>query len=81
MTLPARPELLDLLARQGELLLRQRHAVRLDAVMARGVADQRAPAAADVEEAIARLQPQLPADHVELVALGACRDRRVQSVK
>ena len=45
--------------------------VRLDAVMLRGMADQRAPAAADVEQAIAGLQPQLAADHVELVALRA----------
>ena len=49
----------------------KRHAGRLDAVMLRGMADERAPAAADVEEAIARLQPQLAADHVELVVLRA----------
>ena len=60
-----------LLARQRRLFLGQRHAGRLDAVMLRGMADQRAPAAADVEEAIARLQPQLAADHVELVRLRA----------
>ncbi len=35
------------------------------------VADESAPAAADIEEAIAGLQPQLAADHVELVELRA----------
>src|SRR5205823_3274436 len=55
-----------LLLRKIVLRLRQRHAMRGDAVMLRGVADEPAPAAADIEEALARLQPQLAADHVEL---------------
>ena len=43
--------------------------MRAHAVIPRGVTDERAPAAADVEKALARLQPQLAADHVELVVL------------
>ncbi len=62
-------EALDLLLGEGELLLRQRDAVRGDAVVLRRVADEAAPAAADVEEALAGLQAQLAADHFELVAL------------
>ena len=62
-------EALDLLPGEGELLLRQRDAVRGDAVVLRRVADEPAPAAADVEEALARLQAQLAADHLQLVAL------------
>src|SRR5450432_1907240 len=57
----------DLFLRIGELLLRKRHADGVDAVMPGGVTDERPPAAADVEQAIARLQAQLAADHVELV--------------
>jgi hypothetical protein len=34
-----------------------------------GVTDERAPAAADVEQGFSRLEPQLAADHVELVSL------------
>ena len=48
---------------------RQRDAVRGDAVILRRVADEPAPAAADVEKALARLQPQLAADHLQLVGL------------
>ena len=55
--------------REGELFFGQRHAVRLHAEMLRGMDDQRAPAAADVEKFFALLQPQLAADHVELGAL------------
>ena len=33
------------------------------------MADQRAPAAADIEQPVTRREPQLAADHVELVAL------------
>src|SRR6476620_5159104 len=38
--------------------------------MLRRVANERAPARSDVEEPITRLQAELPAYHVELVALG-----------
>ena len=34
--------------------------------------DEAAPARADVEQAVAGLQAQLAADHLELVALGGC---------
>src|SRR5262249_33130655 len=37
--------------------------------MHRDMADERAPSTADIEESFARLEPQLAADHVELVAL------------
>jgi hypothetical protein len=39
------------------------------AVVLGGVEEEQAPAAADVEQAHARLQPQLPADHLQLVPL------------
>ena len=68
--LPAEAEPRHLGLGIGQLLLRQRHAVRLDAVVLGRMAEQRAPAAADVEEALAGLQAQLAADHVELVVLG-----------
>ena len=38
-------------------------------MMARRVADQRAPAAPDVEQALAGAAPELAADHFELVVL------------
>jgi hypothetical protein len=63
------PEPPDLLAREIELSLRERDAVSLDPVMERRVADEAAPAAADVEKALAGLQAQLAADHVELGGL------------
>ena len=59
----------DLFLRIGELLLGKRHADRVNAKMFGGVTDERAPAAADVEQAISRLQAQLAADHGELVVL------------
>ena len=43
----------------------------LDPVGTGGVGDQRAPAAAHVEEALAGPQPELPADELELCALRA----------
>ncbi len=67
LVLQAEP--LNLRLGEIELLLRQRHAVRLHAVVLRSVADQRAPAAANVEEALALREPQLAADHLQLVAL------------
>ena len=69
--LPLQSEPLHLGERVVVLLLRERHPVRVDAVARGGVAKQPAPAAADVEEAIARLEAQLAADHVELVGLRA----------
>ena len=51
--------------------------MRANAVVLGGVKEERAPAAADVEKGIVRLQPQLAADHVELVALRS-RDVVVQ---
>ena len=59
----------DLFARQRRLLHREGHAHRLNAIMLRRMADQRAPAAADVEMPGARLEAQFAADHVELVEL------------
>ncbi len=59
-------EALHLLDRVGVLLLGQRHAMGLDAVMPGRVADQPAPAAADVQHPLAGLQAQLAADDVEL---------------
>src|SRR5690606_5814433 len=51
------------------LRLRQGHAVGANAIVLRRMAQERAPAAADVEEGLARTQPQLAADQVELVPL------------
>src|SRR5581483_5194415 len=65
-----KPEPRDFLHGIGILILRQGHAVRAHAVMLSRVADERTPAAADVEERLAGFQPQLAADHVELIALG-----------
>ena len=52
------------------LLFRQRNAVRAYAEVLGRMAQQRAPAAADVEEPLARLKAEFAADHIELVALG-----------
>ena len=52
------------------LILRQRDAECVDAVALRGAKDQRTPAAADVEELLARVQHQLAADVIELLHLG-----------
>ena len=61
--------LLGALPRADGLRLRERHARRAHAVLARRVHDEAAPAAADVEQPLARLQLQLAADEVELRAL------------
>ena len=60
------PRRADALRRQPELVFRERDAGRIDAVLLGGPHDERAPAAADVEEALARREPQLGADVVEL---------------
>ena len=65
------PEALDLGLGVGGLLFGKRYAIGDGAVMLRGVADQRAPAAADIEEPLARLEPELAADHLQLVGLHA----------
>ena len=63
------PQAGDLGLRIVVLRLRQGDAVRGHAVALRGVAQQRAPAAADVEQRFARPQPQLAAYQLELVPL------------
>ena len=64
-----RPRRLIFSCRVGDLLLRQCDGICLHAVVLGGVAGQRAPAAADVEQRLAGLQPQLAADHFQLVLL------------
>src|SRR5579863_7825646 len=63
----------DLFPRIGELLFRESHPVGANAVIFGSVTDQRAPAAADVEQSLVRLEPQFAADHVELVGLRGCK--------
>ena len=53
----------------GGLLGGQRDADRLDAVLARGVPDHAAPAAADVQQPHSGPQPELARDQVELIDL------------
>ena len=57
-------------ARVRRLVLRQRDADRLDAVMPRRVHHHAAPPTPDVEESHARPQPELAADEVVLRGLG-----------
>ena len=59
----------DLARHVLELVARQRDAGRVDAVALGGPEQQPAPTAADVEETLARRQPELPADMVELLRL------------
>ena len=47
-----------------------RHPDAVDLVPERSPAQKRAPAAADVEEAVSRLKSELAADMVEFLALG-----------
>ena len=63
-------------ARQRGLRLGERDPGHVHAVLARGVQRERAPAAADVEHALAGLQRELRADEVELGALGLLERRR-----
>ena len=65
----AQPQTLDSGLRMIVLRLGQGDAVGKDAVALRRMAQERAPAAADVEEGLAGAQPQLAADEVELVPL------------
>ena len=62
----------DFAAREMELLLRQRNAVRLDTEVLGGMTNERSPTTTDVEKAITRLEAKLAAYHVELVMLGVC---------
>ena len=64
---PAQP--LDPRARRRELVGAHGDAEGPRAVADRGVLDQRAPPAADVEEAVPGGEPELPADQVELLPL------------
>lgn len=59
----------DALAGELSLGLRQRDAMAYDAVVFRGMDEHGSPAAADVEQLFARLQPELAADMIELVFL------------
>src|SRR2546423_11630222 len=67
--------LLDSLAREHCLILAECDARSIDSVVLRCVHDQCAPSAPDVEETLARLEPQLPADQIELGLL-----RRVERI-
>ena len=51
------------------LILRERDAGRVDAVVLCGPEDQSAPTASDIEEFFARLQAELAADEIELLRL------------
>src|SRR5262245_13644005 len=59
----------DALARERRLLLAQRDAERANAVRPRGVNHERAPAASDVEQVVARRQGELSANDIELPLL------------
>ncbi len=60
----------DAFRRQVELVLRQRDADAARAELLRRTDHQRAPAAADVEQGLSGLQPDLGQDVVDLLALG-----------
>ena len=64
------------LAGQRRLRLAQRDPGDVHAVLARGVDRERAPAAADVEHPLARLQAELRADELELGPLRLLERRR-----
>ena len=65
----AEPGVAHALAGDLGLRLGQRDADAAHAVVLGGVQEQRPPAAADVEQALARLEPQLAADDLELALL------------
>ena len=60
---------MNAVSREFELALAERNAVRLDTVLPCGPANERAPAAADIQQPLACRKPQLAADVVQLVAL------------
>jgi hypothetical protein len=70
------PGLAHALARELRLRLGQRDAGDLDAMALGRVDRERAPAAADVEEPLARLEPELLADQLTLVVLRLLEGRR-----
>src|SRR6185312_5734657 len=59
----------DSFLRQLKLMLAQRDPRRLRSIVLGGVHNQSAPSAADIEQALARLQPELAANVVELLLL------------
>jgi hypothetical protein len=67
----AEPRRGDALTRQLRLRLAQRDAEREHSIPLRGVDDETAPSTADVEESLARREPKLPTDQVELRFLRA----------
>ena len=66
---PGQAQLRDLGADVVVLILRERNAGRVDAVVLSGPEDQPAPTASDIEEFIAGLQAELAADEIELLRL------------
>src|SRR5207237_215502 len=66
---PFQPGVPDPLAGPFTLLAAQRDANRLDAVALGGELHEPAPTAADVQQALARSQPQLAADQVQFLLL------------
>src|SRR4029079_13435064 len=60
----------DTLSRQRCLVLAESDARRIDTVVLRGVHDEATPAAADVQKPLARLEPQLATDQIQLRFLG-----------
>ena len=69
LDLPLKSHRSDPLARIRELLIAQRNADPLDAVARSRPAQQTTPAAANVQQPLARLEPQLAADMLELLLL------------
>jgi hypothetical protein len=76
LDLAVEPRVLRLLPRQLRLRRRERDAEHPRAVLLRGVARERAPAGADVEDVVTRLQRQLATHHVELLELRLLQRRR-----
>jgi hypothetical protein len=61
------------LARQRQLFALNGDAENVHAIVLRGMARQSPPSATDVQQALARLEFKLAADHVELVTRTTCR--------
>src|SRR5678815_4515171 len=66
VTTPEQPRLGDALGGERLLLLAERDAHRLDPVMPRGMHDERAPTAADVQESLALAKTQFATNQIEL---------------
>ena len=60
---------LDAVGIEVDLLLRERHAAGLGAILARRAGHEGAPAAADVEEGLVLLQLQLVATAIDVLVL------------